>query len=106
MRLQSIVTALPSIVKDLHSPSGYTWVASAYLLGLTSSLLVWGTTSDIWGRKPTILTATAGFVAGSLICALAPSMTVLLVGRVVQGLGGGGMLVLVNIIISDLFDIR
>ena len=66
----------------------------------------WGKISDIFGRKPIILLANAIFFIGSLIAALSISMQMLLAGRVIQGIGGGGLLVLANICISDLFSMR
>lgn len=67
---------------------------------------IWGKLSDIWGRKPIILVANVVFFAGSLISAVSHSIKTLLAGRVVQGIGGGGLIILVNICISDLFSMR
>ncbi|KAJ5118470.1 hypothetical protein N7526_010107 [Penicillium atrosanguineum] len=67
---------------------------------------VWGSVSDIWGRKPIMLIAVAVFLVGSLVCALAPKMNALIVGRAIQGLGGSGMGIMVNIIVSDMFSLR
>ncbi|GKZ39265.1 hypothetical protein AbraIFM66950_012188 [Aspergillus brasiliensis] len=104
--LTIITTAIPSIVSTFHSASGYTWIGGAYTLAYAAATPIWGTVADIWGRKPIILIAMAIFLAGSLLCALAPTMDVLLAGRVFQGLGGSGMGIMVNIIISDLFSLR
>ena len=59
-----------------------------------------------WGRKPILLAAVAFFMIGSLICALAVDMEMLIVGRAVQGVAGGGLIMMVNIVISDLFSMR
>jgi MFS family permease len=66
----------------------------------------WGKISDIFGRKPMLLLANFLFFVGSLICGVSINIKMLLAGRVVQGLGGGGLLTLVNICIGDLFSMR
>lgn len=102
-----ITTALPTIAQHFKaSSSGYTWVGSAYLLANASATPLWGKFSDIWGRKPVIILANIVFMVGSLIAALAVNIGMLIGGRVVQGLGGGGLVILVNICISDLFSMR
>ncbi|KAH7163456.1 major facilitator superfamily domain-containing protein [Dactylonectria estremocensis] len=101
-----IATALPTIAEQLHvTAQEYAWIGSGYTLATTASTPVWAKLSDIFGRKATIMTTTTIFMLGSLVCALANSSTVLIAGRVVQGLGGGGSLVLVTIIIGDLFSL-
>ncbi|RAH85996.1 MFS transporter [Aspergillus japonicus CBS 114.51] len=104
--LTIVTTAMPSIVGTFQAAAGYTWVGGAYTLANAAVTPVWGTVADIWGRKPVILMAIAVFLVGSLLCALAHTMNVLLVGRVIQGLGGSGIGIMVNIIISDLFSLR
>ncbi|KAL9113422.1 MAG: hypothetical protein Q9227_002463 [Pyrenula ochraceoflavens] len=102
-----ITTALPVISGHFKaSESSYTWVGSAYLLACAATVPLWGKLSDIWGRKPIIMMANLVFMLGSLICALSVSIGMLLVGRAVQGGGGGGLVVLVNICVSDLFSQR
>ena len=66
----------------------------------------WGKISDVFGRKPIILLANAIFFVGSLICALSINIKMLQAGRVVQGIGAGGLMTLVNICISDMFSMR
>lgn len=66
----------------------------------------WGKFSDIWGRKPVILTASGIFLIGSITAAAAQNMATLIAGRTIQGLGGGGIIVLVNITISDIVTMR
>ncbi|KAL4870718.1 major facilitator superfamily domain-containing protein [Aspergillus spectabilis] len=58
------------------------------------------------GRKPIILIAMAVFLVGSVVCALAPHMNALLVGRVIQGVGGSGMGTMVNIVVCDMLSLR
>jgi len=97
---------LPTIAEHFNSAQGYIWIGSAFLLASAASTPVWGKVSDIWGRKPILLVANFVFFVGSLICALAVNVAMLIAGRAVQGLGGGGLLVLVNICIGDLFSLR
>ena len=102
-----ITTALPTIAAHFQaSEADYTWIGSAYLLAAAASTPTWGKISDIFGRKPIVLVANIVFLVGSLICAIASSIKMLLAGRVIQGIGGGGLIILVNICISDLFSIR
>lgn len=102
-----ITTALPTIAQDFHASSaGYTWVGSAYLLANASATPLWGKFSDIWGRKPMLIAANVVFMVGSLIAALSKSIGMLIGARVIQGLGGGGLIILVSIAISDLFSMR
>ncbi|KAH8893292.1 hypothetical protein GQ53DRAFT_108458 [Thozetella sp. PMI_491] len=104
--LTLVTTALPSIAADFKAASGYIWIGSSFILAYTAITPVWGSVADIWGRKPIVLLALALFIAGSLLCAVAPTMDLLIGGRAVQGLGASGMGVMGNIIISDLFSLR
>lgn len=101
-----ITTALPTISAHFHSTAGYTWIGSAYLLGNSASTPIWGKLSDIYGRKPVLLIANFGFFVGSLIAALSINIGMLIAARAIQGISGGGLVVLVNITIGDLFSPR
>ncbi|KAK4500731.1 hypothetical protein PRZ48_008921 [Zasmidium cellare] len=101
-----ITTALPSIAEHFHSSSGYTWIGAAYLLSSAASTPLWGKLSDIFGRKPTLLLANAAFFVGSLIAALSVNVGMLITARAIQGVGGGGLLTLVDTIVGDLFSER
>ncbi|KAI5467417.1 major facilitator superfamily-domain-containing protein [Mariannaea sp. PMI_226] len=101
-----ITTAIPTIANEFHSSSGYIWIGSAYLLGNAAFVPTWGKISDIFGRKPVILAAAVIFWVGSLICALSRNMSMLIAARAIQGIGGGGLIVLPNIAVSDLFSMR
>jgi MFS family permease len=105
---QTIVsTALPTIASSFHaSESGYSWIASSYLLANAACIPLWGKISDIWGRKPIILLANFLFLVGSLVCALAQNLPMIIAGRAIQGVGGGGIIVLANISVSDMFSMR
>jgi len=71
-----------------------------------SFLPSWGKFSDIWGRKPVLLSSAVLFMVGSVLCAAANGIELLLLGRVIQGLGAGGQLGLVNVTISDIVTER
>ena len=72
----------------------------------TAATPTWGKVSDIFGRKPIVLAANFVFFVGSLISALSINIKMLLAGRVIQGIGGGGLMSLVYICISDMFSER
>lgn len=101
-----ITTALPTISEHFQSSAGYTWIGSAYMLATAASTPSWGKFSDIWGRKPILLLAMAIFFLGSLLCAVSINIGMLITARAIQGIGGGGLVTLVNIAISDLFSMR
>jgi len=104
--LTIITPAIPAIVATFNSTAGYVWIGSAFVLASTAITPVWGSVADIWGRKPIMLLSMAFFLAGSLLCALAPQMGALIAGRAVQGLGASGMGTMVNVIICDTFSPR
>src|ERR1700704_5421349 len=101
-----VATALPTIGRQFHDVSNLSWVITAYLLASTAVAPVFGTLSDIYGRRAMIILALSLFVAGSILCALAPNMPVLIVARGLQGLGGGGILPIVQTVISDIITPR
>jgi len=76
------------------------------LLATAATIPSWGKISDIWGRKPALLTALAIFFTGALLSGVSTSMAMLIAGRAVQGTGGGGLLILVIICTADLFSPR
>ncbi|MBI2718067.1 MAG: MFS transporter [Rhizobiales bacterium] len=98
----AIATALPTIAADLGDFQSISWVASIYLLTATAVTPLYGKFSDIHGRRVTLLIGIAVFVAGSVACALAPTMLALIAARAVQGLGGGGLISLAQTIVADI----
>lgn len=101
-----ITNTLPTIVKELGGGSLYTWVANAFFLTSVSTLPLYGHASDILGRRWLMLFAVAVFMLGSGIAGGASSMGMLIAGRAVQGLGGGGISMLTEIIVTDLVPLR
>ncbi|HKS17943.1 MAG TPA: MDR family MFS transporter [Bradyrhizobium sp.] len=101
-----VATALPTMGRQFQDVSNLSWVITAYLLASTAVAPVFGTLSDVYGRRAMVIISLSLFIAGSLLCALAPNMTVLIIGRGLQGLGGGGILPLVQTIVSDLISPR
>ena len=102
---QTIVsTAGPAIQRDLRvAPSTYPWITTAYLVAATVMVPVYGKLSDIFGRKPILLVGVAVFLAGSLLCGLAPSVLPLIAFRAVQGLGAAALFTSTFAVIADLF---
>ncbi|KAF9291728.1 major facilitator superfamily domain-containing protein [Linnemannia elongata] len=101
-----IATALPKIASDFEAQSQMSWVATAYLLTYNAFQPLYGKFSDIFGRKIMILFACVTFMVGSAGAGGAQSMTMLIVFRAIQGLGGSGLLSIVLIIISDIFALE
>ena len=101
-----VATALPTIGRQFQDVSSLSWVITAYLLASTAVAPVFGTLSDIYGRRAMIVTALSLFIAGSILCALAPNMPVLILARGLQGLGGGGIMPIVQTVISDVVTPR
>jgi EmrB/QacA subfamily drug resistance transporter len=99
---QTIVsTALPTIVTELGGFNQLSWVVTAYLLSSTVVVPLYGKFGDLFGRKVVLQTAIALFLIGSVLCGLAQDMTQLIAMRALQGLGGGGLLVIVMAAIGD-----
>ncbi|KAG9008439.1 hypothetical protein FRB94_013263 [Tulasnella sp. JGI-2019a] len=104
---QTIVgTALPTIVRDLGTSSGYSWVGSAYLLAASVGAPLWGVLSDALGRKPLIYFSIVCFMLGSGLCGAAKSMLWLILARALQGLGGGAIIQLIQITIADIVSMQ
>ena len=96
-------SCLAAISEDLKSSSVESfWVGTSFLLAQTVAIPIYGTTSEIFGRKYPILIAVSIFTFGSILCATAKTITWLIGARVVQGIGAGGMIQLVQVILSDI----
>ncbi|OQV03821.1 hypothetical protein CLAIMM_08815 [Cladophialophora immunda] len=99
-------TALPSIIADLGGGDLYIWAVNGYFLTMTALQPLYGQLANVFGRRWPTIAATAIFVLGGGICGGASSMPMLIVGRVIQGAGAGGMSVLIEMIICDLIPLR
>jgi EmrB/QacA subfamily drug resistance transporter len=104
---QTIVsTALPTIVGDLGGLSHLSWVVTSYLLATTVSAPLWGKLGDQYGRKQLFQAAIVIFLIGSALCGLSRNMVELISFRALQGLGGGGLMVLAQAIVGDVVSPR
>ncbi|KQQ09685.1 MFS transporter [Rathayibacter sp. Leaf296] len=102
-----ISTSLPRVVADLGgSQATLTWIVTSALLATTVSTPVWGKLADVLGRRGLVAAALVLFILGSTISGLAPDSAILIAGRVVQGVGAGGLLTLVQIVLADIISPR
>jgi EmrB/QacA subfamily drug resistance transporter len=101
-----ISTALPTIVGELDGLSHMAWVTTAYILAATIGMPVYGKLGDLVGRRGLFLAALAVFVLGSGLAGFAQDMPQLIASRALQGLGGGGLMILSQAIIADLVPVR
>lgn len=101
---QTIVsTAMPTIVQELHGLEHFSWVFTAYMLGSTVTVPVYGKLSDMFGRRNLYLLGIIVFLFGSVLCGMSKSMNQLIAFRAIQGIGGGAMMVNSFAIIGDVF---
>src|SRR5436305_3339509 len=104
---QTIVsTALPTIVGELGGLTHLSWVVTAYLLSSTVVTPLYGKLGDLHGRKVVLQAAIVIFLAGSALCGLAQNMLQLILFRFLQGIGGGGLIVITMAVIGDLIAPR
>ncbi|TWF87737.1 MDR family MFS transporter [Streptomyces capillispiralis] len=101
-----VATALPTIVSELGGLAHLSWVVTAYLLASTAATPLWGKLGDQYGRKKLFQTAIVIFLVGSALCGAAQDMPQLIAFRALQGLGGGGLIVLSMAIVGDLVPPR
>ncbi|HEX7791094.1 MAG TPA: MDR family MFS transporter [Afipia sp.] len=101
-----VATALPTIGRQFQDVTSLSWVITAYLLSSTAVAPVYGTLSDIYGRRAMIIVSMTLFLIGSVLCAVAPNLLTLIFARALQGIGGGGILPLVQTVISDVVTPR
>jgi EmrB/QacA subfamily drug resistance transporter len=101
-----ISTALPNIASDLSSDELYVWVINTYLLASTAVQPLFGQTANIFGRRSLTLLSVLLFMLGSGIAAGASNVAMMLAGRTIQGVGGGGISTMSEIVICDLVSLR
>ncbi|GLY70199.1 MDR family MFS transporter [Amycolatopsis taiwanensis] len=97
-----IATALPRIARDLGGFRDIAWVTASYLLASTAATPLWGKLGDMLGRKRLYLVATTAFLIASALCGLAQDLPQLVAARALQGLAGGGMIVLTFALVGDI----
>src|SRR3954465_1789008 len=84
-----VATAMPKVLEDLHGLEHLSWVFTAYMLGSTVTVPVYGKLSDIFGRRGLYILAIVIFLCGSALCGLSSNMAQLIIFRGLQGIGGG-----------------
>ncbi|KAF2621179.1 MFS general substrate transporter [Macroventuria anomochaeta] len=99
-------TALPTISDALNLGTKFSWVATAFLLASTIFQPLYSQLGDMWGRKIPMMTAVTVFAIGSAVCGVANSGAVLIFGRIVQGLGTGGIDLFAEMILCDIIPLR
>ncbi len=97
-----VATALPTIGREFADVAHLSWIVTIYLLASTTVTPLYGKLADIHGRRVVLLSGIVIFVIGSIACALAPSLWLLVVARFIQGLGGGGLIALAQTIVADM----
>ncbi|AEV75364.1 drug resistance transporter, EmrB/QacA subfamily [Mycolicibacterium rhodesiae NBB3] len=101
-----VATALPTVVADLGGAGHQSWVVTSYLLASTIVTAVVGKLGDLFGRKAVFQASVLFFLAGSILCGLAGSMTMLVASRALQGIGGGAMMVTAMAVIGEVIPLR
>ncbi|KAI6080944.1 MFS general substrate transporter [Hypoxylon rubiginosum] len=103
----SVAVAIPAIANELHGTTLESfWAGIAYFLGLVVGQPLYASISDVFGRKPPLYVSFLLFTAGALAFSLAHNMAAIIAGRIIQGLGGGGLDVLGEIIVSDMTTLK
>jgi EmrB/QacA subfamily drug resistance transporter len=100
-----LATAVPSIVRDLGGFAQFPWLFSVYLLAQAVSVPIYAKLADVVGRKPLMLFGIGLFLAGSVLCGFAWSMTALIIFRAVQGLGAGAVQPMAMTIAGDIYTV-
>jgi EmrB/QacA subfamily drug resistance transporter len=101
-----VATALPTIGHNFNDFENLPWIVTAYLLTSTAAAPLYGKLSDIHGRRIMMMTAIVMLTLGSIACALAPNMLSLILGRALQGTGGGAIFPVAQSIIADIVPPR
>jgi MFS transporter, DHA1 family, multidrug resistance protein len=105
MSVDMYLAALPDIARNLIASDAQVQLTlSFYLVGFAIGQVIWGPISDRHGRRPILLTAISVFIAASIVCTIAPSITVLIAARFVQAIGGAGMTVMARAVVRDVYE--
>ncbi|KAJ2986027.1 hypothetical protein NUW54_g9932 [Trametes sanguinea] len=106
MDVTIVTSTYASIGSQFEQLQNSSWIATGYMLSMTSFQPLYGKLSDIFGRKSCLIFAYTIFALGCLFCGLARNMTELIAARALAGIGGGGMTTLASIVMSDVAPLR
>ncbi|KAL2202651.1 MFS general substrate transporter [Sarocladium strictum] len=101
-----LIACYPQISSELHAFESGAWLLTSYMLAMCATQPLYGKLSNIFGRKKLVITTYLLYSLGSAICALAPKINILILGRAIAGTGGAGMVCLVSIIITDIVPLQ
>lgn len=101
-----VATALPTVVADLGGAGHQSWIVTSYLLASTVATAIVGKLGDLFGRKVVFVASILFFAAGSVLCGLSSSMSVLVASRALQGIGGGAIMVTAMAVIGEVIPLR
>ncbi|KAK9449736.1 major facilitator superfamily domain-containing protein [Limtongia smithiae] len=101
-----VATLLAHIASEFNEFRSISWIATGYMISVAASQPLYGKISDIFGRKAMLIFANCAFGIGSVLCGLAPNMWFLVFARVIAGIGGGGLMSLTSITLSDIVPLR
>jgi EmrB/QacA subfamily drug resistance transporter len=101
-----VSTAMPKAAVELGGTDFYSWIFGAYILLVTITGPLWGRVSDMYGRRPIYLIGVAVFLTGSMLSGLSQNMLQLVIFRVIQGVGGGALIVLTFTIVGEIYQLR
>ena len=101
-----VTTALPAMAASFGEVQRISWVVVGYLVANTIAAPVYGRLADMFGRRQLMQIAIGLFCAASVLCALSTSLSMLVLARVLQGLGGGGLMTLSQALVGERVPIR
>ncbi|CAK7227450.1 hypothetical protein SBRCBS47491_006574 [Sporothrix bragantina] len=101
-----VATALPTLGAAFHDAGISSWVGTAYLLTSTACQPLYGRLSDIFGRKVILVGCLLLFLLGAILSGVSQNMAMLIVSRAIAGIGGGGIITVVNIVVSDVVSLK